>query len=148
MPKTRRDLITVDGRKLRLRLLAAIVDIPEIRDKKLTTALAWLAHYALDILYRGRSQTLPWLIAKKFYDKRFEWGRLEGDPKRAMKILAGEARMEAEEIWLLMEGASPTEEQLASLAQAFKMELAEVVAIAEGRGPKIDAETKTKVEVF
>lgn len=146
--KKRRDLITIDGKGLRFRVWAAIADIPELRTQSLTTAIAWLVHYALDILYRGRQMTLSGLIERKLYDKKYPWALLEGDPKAAVAMLAETAALTSEEIWFLLKGeASPTEEQLSSLASAFEMDIEEVIAIAEGKGPRINGDVHVEQRI-
>jgi len=139
--KKRRDLTTINTKGLRLHVLAAIAGLPELRLLTVTTALPWLARYALDILWRGRALTLPLLIARKFYDKRFPWGLLEGDPDAAMELLAEAADIPVDRLWLIVKGeASATEEDISGLASAFEMDADEVVEISEGRGPLINGE--------
>ena len=146
--KKRRDLITTNAKGgFRFRLEAAIADIPELRTHSITTAIIWLAGYALDILYRGLKVSIPQLIASKMRDKRFEWARMEGDPVAAKKLAAKTAEIDYDRFCLIAKGeASPTEEDLSGLASAFEMDIDDVIDSAEGRGPLINGEGRVHAE--
>lgn len=144
----KRDQITANAKGgLRFRIEAAIADLPELRNMTVTTALTWLADYALDILYRGRRMTIPRLVSEKLKDQQFEWGRLEGDPVAAKALLAERADIDPEILGLIVIGkATPTEENLSGLASAFDMEVDLLIEISEGRGPFINGEAGVHAE--
>lgn len=136
----KRDQITANAKGgLRFRIRAAIADLPELREQTVTTALAWLAEFALDFLYRGRRVTIPGFIYMKLKDKRFDWGRVDGDPSAADEMFAKKADIDVETFRLIASGeATPTEEDLSGIASAVEEDVDLLIEIAQGRGPFIN----------